>query len=78
MRNFKANWKVFNRQNQETTLNRKIFGPFNNKPRVQLYVPKEETFLIPLKYIDVTRSTHTNLDVLQEIHMDDFGNVDTN
>ena len=37
------------------------------EPRVQLYVPKEETFPIPLKYIDVTRTTHTNLDVLQEI-----------
>ena len=25
------------------------------EPRVQLYVSKEETFLTPLKYIDVTR-----------------------
>ena len=33
----------------------------HNEPRVQLYVPKEETFSIPLKYIDVTRSTHTDL-----------------
>ena len=30
--------------------------------RVQLYLPKEETFHMPLKYIDVTRSTHTVLD----------------
>ena len=36
------------------------------EPRVQLYVPKEETFPIPLKYIDVTGTTHTNLNVLQE------------
>ena len=36
------------------------------EPRVQPYVPKEETFSIPLKYLDVTRTTHTNLDVLQE------------
>ena len=27
----------------------------HNEPRVQLYVPKEETFPIPLKCIDVTR-----------------------
>ena len=27
----------------------------HNEPRVQLYVLKEETFIIPLKYIDVTR-----------------------
>ena len=38
----------------------------HNEPRVQLYVPKEETFPIPLKYVDVTRSSHANLDVLQE------------
>ena len=46
-------------------------------PRVQLYVPKEET-PIPLKYIDVTKSTHTDLDVLQEIRIDDHWNVDSN
>ena len=33
---------------------------------VQLWVPKEETFPIPLKYMDVARSTHTDLDVMQE------------
>ena len=38
----------------------------HNEPRVQLYVPTEESFPIPLKKIDVTRTTHTNLDVLQE------------
>ena len=26
----------------------------HTEPRVQLHVPKEETFLVPLKYIDVT------------------------
>ena len=30
----------------------------HNEPRAQLYVPKEETFSIPLKYIDVTRATY--------------------
>ena len=35
----------------------------HNEPRVQLYVLKEETLPIPLKYIDVARSTHTDLDV---------------
>ena len=39
--------------------------------RVLLYVPKEETFPIPLKKIDVTRTTPTNLDVLQEKRIDD-------
>ena len=41
-------------------------------------VPKEETFTIPLKYIDVTRSTHTDLDVMQEKRVDDYWNVDSN
>ena len=48
-----------------------------NEPRVQPYVPKEETFPIPLKYIDVTWSNHTDLDVLQEKRIDDFWNVDS-
>ena len=50
----------------------------HNEPRVQLYVAKEETFPIPLKYIDVTRSTHTDLDVLQEKRIDDYWNLDSN
>ena len=36
------------------------------KPRVKLYSPREESFPIPRKYIDVSRTTHTNLDVKQE------------
>ena len=34
--------------------------------RVNLYMPKEATFPIPTKYIDVTRNTHTSLDVMME------------
>ena len=33
------------------------------EPGVKLYSPREESFPIPLKYIDVSRTTHTNLDV---------------
>ena len=40
------------------------------EPRVKLYSPREESFPFPLKYIDVSRTTHTNLDVLQEIRND--------
>ena len=32
----------------------------------KLHMPKEESFPIPMKYIDVTRTTHTSLDVLLE------------
>ena len=48
------------------------------EPRGQLQVPKEETFPVPLKYIEVTRTTYTNLDVLQEERADDNWNVDVN
>ena len=46
------------------------------EPRVKLYVPTEESFPIPLKYIDVTRTTDTNLVVMSEKHIGDYWNVD--
>ena len=44
--------------------------------RVKLYSLREESFPIPLKYIDVSRTTHTNLDVKQEKRIDDYWNID--
>ena len=46
------------------------------EPRVKLYSPREESFPIPLKYIDVSRTTHTNFDVKQERRIDDYWNID--
>ena len=46
------------------------------EPRVKLCSPREESFPFPLKYIDVTRTTHTNLDVKQERRIDDYWNMD--
>ena len=46
------------------------------EPRVELYSPREESFPFPLKYIDVTRTAHTNLDVKQEKRIDDYWNID--
>ena len=46
------------------------------EPRVKLYSPREESFPIPLKYIDVSRTTHTNSDVKQEKRIDDYWNID--
>ena len=46
------------------------------EPRVKLCSPREESFTIPLKYIDVSRTTHTNLDVKQEKRIDDYWNID--
>ena len=55
-------------------------GNFKNRhhlePRVKLYSPREESFPIPLKDIDVSRTTQTNLDVMQERRIDDYWNVD--
>ena len=31
---------------------------------------------MPLKYIDVSRTAHTNLDVMQERRIDDYWNID--
>ena len=57
-----------------------IEGDFNCRhqvePRVQHHVPRQETFPIPLKYVDVTRTTHVNMEVSQESRVDDYWNVD--
>ena len=50
----------------------------HNEPRVQLFVPKKKHSLFSLKNIDVTRSTHTDLDVNQEKRIGDYWNVDLN
>ena len=39
------------------------------EPRVKLYVPTEGSVPTPLKYIDVTRTTETTLDVMSEKHI---------
>ena len=46
------------------------------KPRVKLYSARGESSPIPMKYIDVSRTTHTNLDVMQERRIDDYWKVD--
>ena len=54
------------------SIQRDFISRHHIEPRVQLSVPSEETFPIPLNYIDVTRPTYTDLDVLQETRIDDF------
>ena len=48
------------------------------EPVVKLHVLKEESFPIFLKDIGLTRSTNTDLDVMQEKRIDDQQNVDAN
>ena len=38
--------------------------------------PREESFHIPLKYVDVSRTSQTNLDVMLERRIDDYWNID--
>ena len=57
-----------------------ISGNFKNRhhvePRVKLYSPIEGSLPTPLKYNDVSRTTQTNLDVMQESRIDDCWNID--
>ena len=46
------------------------------EPRVKLYSKRVESFPVPPKYIDVSRTTHTNLDVMQERRIDDYWIID--
>ena len=46
------------------------------EPRVKLYSPREESFPVPLKFLDVFRTTCSNLDVKLERRIDDYWNID--
>ena len=54
---------------QETSYTAITLNPESNFTR------REKSFPIPLKYIDVCRTTHTNLDVKQEKRIDDYWNI---
>ena len=58
------------------SISRKFIYRHHVEPRVKLYSPREESFPIPLKYIDVSRTTRTNLDVKQESRIDDHWDID--
>ena len=45
------------------------------EPRVKLYSPRKESFPFPLKYIDVSRTTQTNLNGMRESRIDDYSNI---
>ena len=55
---------------QETSYTAITLNPESNFTR------REESFPTPLKYIDVSRTTRTNLDVMQERRIDDYWNID--
>ena len=55
---------------QETSQTAITLNPESNFTR------GEKSFPIPLKYIDVSRITHTHLDVMLERRIDDYWNID--
>ena len=56
---------------QETSFSAITLNPESNFTRREMnHSP------IPLQYIDVTRTTHTNLDLKQEKRIDDYWNID--
>ena len=63
-------------ENDFWTITGEFIYRHHDVPRVNLYVPKEKSFPIPLKYIDVTRTTYTSLDVLLENYIEDYWNLD--
>ena len=81
--NFKETRRGLNQQKHKMTLkpamisaNPRRLHRHHFEPRVQFYVPKEESFPTPLKYVDVTITTHTSLHVLQEKRINDYWNAD--
>ena len=54
----------------------KLHLPPSRWTQVKLYSPREESFPFPLRYIDVSRITQTNLDVMQVSRIDDYWNID--
>ena len=52
---------------------RSMSGNFIYRHRVE---PRVKLYSLPLKYIDVSRTTHTNWDVKQEKRIDDYWNID--
>ena len=58
------------------SMSENFFFRHHVEPRVKLYSPREESFPFPLKYIDVSRITLSNLDVMQESRIDDSWNFD--
>ena len=57
-------------------LDRRLVDRHHVEPRLQLSVPKEESFQIPLRHTCVVRAAQRPLGVLQESRTDDYRNFD--
>ena len=72
--NFKTHFRML--VNDSWSMTGNFLYRHHVEPRVKFYSPREESFPFPLKYIDVSRTTHTNLHVKEEKRIDDYWNVD--
>ena len=81
MESVKTDRKSVNRQNQQMTLKpARTLGLSKETSSIVIKLNlvfnsvcrREETFPISMKYIDVTRSTHTHLDVMQGKRIGDY------
>ena len=71
-----SSWYDGEARNDFWSISGNFFCRHHVEPRVKLYVPREESFPIPLKYTDVTRTTDTTSAVLLEKQIEDYWNVD--
>ena len=65
-RHFKSSWYDGEARNGFWSIAGNFIYRRHVEPRVKLFVPREESFLIPLKIFDFTRTTKTSLDVMLE------------
>ena len=70
-----SSWYGGDARNDFCSISGNFIHRHHAEPRVKLCVPREESFPTPLKYIDVTRTTNTSLDVMLETIIDVYWNV---
>ena len=59
------------------TISADLLSKHHLQPRTKLFMPDESPCPLPMQYIDVYRTTETNLDSLSETRVDDIWFVDT-
>ena len=59
-------------EQENWTINRETIVRHHRAPRTKFYVPDENTFPIPVKYVDVIRWTETDFDEIALNHINDL------
>ena len=61
-----SSWYEGDARNDFLSISGYLINRHHVEPRVKLYVSRAESFPIPLKYMDVTRTTYSSLHVMLE------------